>query len=98
MIEHPFIRKQVISVVLVAFILASIVFGGMVPAQPRDQAARDKSSELGSADGPTQQEQEKRFTPEIEKFVEMEIQRLTDCRFAGDDFHLKAVSQRKETQ
>jgi putative membrane-bound dehydrogenase-like protein len=70
MIEHPFIRKQVISVVLVAFILASIVFGGMVPAQPRDQAARDKSSELGSADGPTQQEQEKRFTPEIEKFVE----------------------------
>jgi glucose/arabinose dehydrogenase len=70
MIKHPFIRKHAISILLVTLILVSIVFGRVTPARLRAQASQDKPSAPGAAGGPTQQEPEKHFTPEIEKFVE----------------------------
>jgi glucose/arabinose dehydrogenase/cytochrome c553 len=70
MIKHPFIKKHAISILLVTLILVSIVFGRMTPARLRAQASQDRPSAPGAAGGPTQQEPEKHFAPEIEKFVE----------------------------
>src|SRR5438132_1504788 len=36
--------------------------------------------------------------PEAASFIEMEIQRLTNCRFARDDLHLQALTDREEAQ
>src|SRR5437867_8146921 len=64
-------KRQTIALLLATFIFITIVAGGsMTPARLRAQASQDKPSAPGAPGGPTQQEPEKHFTPEIERFVE----------------------------
>jgi len=70
-IKHPRTTRQTIAVLLAIFILVAILAGGTrVQARLRTQTAQNTSSGPGATSGTTQQEPEKHFTPEIEKFVE----------------------------
>jgi len=64
-------RKSAITILLAALVLMSIAGERrMDQTRLRAQGGQDKSSAPRPASGPTQQEQEKHFSPEIEKFVE----------------------------
>jgi glucose/arabinose dehydrogenase/mono/diheme cytochrome c family protein len=63
-------KNQTITIVLATLVLMWIAGGRMDQSRFQAQAAQEKSSARLSAGGPTQQEQEKHFTPEIEKFAE----------------------------
>jgi glucose/arabinose dehydrogenase len=64
-------RKSAITILLAVLVLVSTAGERrMGQTRLRAQGVQDKSAAPRSAGSPTQQEQEKHFTPEIEKFVE----------------------------
>lgn len=63
-------RKQQLRIALTTLFLLSITAGAMWQARLRAQASQDKSAPPSSPAETARQEEEKHFTPAIEKFVE----------------------------